>query len=63
MSTQQRDQHWNAGGTEIIELQQLNSNWPDQRQSINPQSINLTESFKDGAVMKNDCKRNPWGLE
>ena len=32
MSTQQQDQHWNAGGTEI---QQLNPGMPDQ--SIEPQ--------------------------
>ena len=34
MSTQQQDQHWNAGATEI---QQLNIGGPDQRQNIEPQ--------------------------
>ena len=34
MSTQQQDQYWNAGATEI---QQLNPGGPNQRQSIEPQ--------------------------
>ena len=36
MSTQQQDPYWNAGATDI---QQLNPNGPDQRQSIEPQPI------------------------
>ena len=38
MSTQQQDPYWNAGATDI---QQLNPNGPDQRQSIEPQPIVL----------------------
>ena len=38
MSTQQQDPYWNAGATDI---QQLNPNGPDQRQSIEPQPITL----------------------
>ena len=38
MRTQQQDPYWNAGATDI---QQLNPNGPDQRQSIEPQAIVL----------------------
>ena len=38
MSAQQQDQHWNAGATEI---QQLNPGGPDQRQSIEPQPTSV----------------------
>ena len=38
MSIQQQDPYWNAGATDI---QQLNPNRPDQRQSIEPQPIVL----------------------
>ena len=38
MSTQQQDLYWNAGATDI---QQLNPNGPDQRQTIEPQTIVL----------------------
>ena len=38
MRTQQQDPYWNAGATDI---QQFNPNGPDQRQSIEPQSIVL----------------------
>ena len=39
MSTQQKAQRWNAGETEV---QQLNTDGPDQRQSIKPRQ---TENF------------------
>ena len=39
-----RDQHWNAGATEI---QQLNPGGPDQRQNIEPQPIWL-KGFRPG---------------
>ena len=38
MSSQQQDQHWNAGAKEI---QQLNPDWDDQRQIIKPQPASL----------------------
>ena len=38
MRTQQQDPYWSAGATDI---QQLNPNGPDQRQSIEPQPIVL----------------------
>ena len=38
MSTQQQDQHWNAGAKEI---QQLNQGGPAQRQLIKPQPTSL----------------------
>ena len=38
MSSQQQDPYWNAGATDI---QQLNQNGPDQIQSIEPQPIVL----------------------
>ena len=38
MRTQQQDPYWNARDTDI---QQLNPNGPDQRQSIEPQTIVL----------------------
>ena len=38
MRTQQQDPYWNAGARGI---QQLNTNGPDQRQSIEPQPIVL----------------------
>ena len=38
MRTQQQDPYWNAGATDI---QQLNLNGPDQRQSIEHQPIVL----------------------
>ena len=34
MSTQQQDPYWNAGATDV---QQMNPNGPDQRQSIESQ--------------------------
>ena len=38
MSTQQQDQHWSTGAKEI---QQLNLDGPDQRQTIKPQPTSL----------------------
>ena len=40
MSTQQQDQHWNAG---VTEAQQLNLGGPDQRQASS--HINIAQSF------------------
>ena len=42
MSTQQQDQHWNAGATEA---QQLNTGEPDQRQSIKSQDFKQEPSL------------------
>ena len=48
MSSQQQDQHWIAGATEI---QQLNPDGPDQKQRQHQVPPNLIQSFYAGSVI------------